>query len=50
MFNSFSKEVAITAISIAGVWITLSRIVLGPGSLFKGKVLIRITRARARIE
>jgi hypothetical protein len=50
MFNSFSKEVALTTVSIAGVRITLSRIVLGLGSLFKGKALIRITRARARNE
>jgi hypothetical protein len=50
MFNSFSKEVALTAVLIAGVRITLSRILLGPGSLFKGKGLIRITRARARNE
>jgi hypothetical protein len=50
IFNSFSKEVALTAISIAGVRITLSRIVLSLGSLFKGKALIRITRARARNE
>jgi hypothetical protein len=44
MFNSFSKEVALTAVSTAGVQITLSRIILSPGSLFKGKALIRITR------
>jgi hypothetical protein len=50
MFNSFSKEVTLIVVSIAGVRITLSRIVLGPGSLFKGKVLIRTTRARARSE
>jgi hypothetical protein len=50
MFNSFSKEVALTAISIAGVRITLSRIVLGPGSLFKGRVLMRTIRVRARRE
>jgi hypothetical protein len=50
MFNSFSKEVALTTISIVEVRITLSRIVLGPGSLFKGKALIRTTRVRARNE
>jgi hypothetical protein len=50
MFNSFSKEVALTAVSIARVRITLSRIFLSPGSVFKGKALIRITRARARNE
>jgi hypothetical protein len=48
MFNSFSKEVAFIAVSIAEVRITLSRIVLGPGSLFKGRVLIRTIKARAR--
>jgi hypothetical protein len=50
MFNSFNKEVALTAVSIAGVRITSSKTVLGQGSLFKGKVLIRTTRARARSE
>jgi hypothetical protein len=50
MFNSFSKEVTLIAVSIVGVRITLSRIVLGPGSLFKSKVLIRTTWARARSE
>jgi hypothetical protein len=50
MFNSFSKEVALTAVSIAGVRITLSRTVLGLGSLFKGRVLIRTIRPRARSE
>jgi hypothetical protein len=50
MFNSLSKEVALIAVLIAGVRITLSRIVLGPGSLFKGRVLIKTIRARARSE
>jgi hypothetical protein len=50
MFNSFSKEVALIAVSIAGVRITLSRIVLDLGSLFKGKALIKTIRARARNE
>jgi hypothetical protein len=36
------------AVSIAGVRITSSEIVRGPGNLIKGKVLIRITRIRAR--
>jgi hypothetical protein len=47
MFNSFSREAALIAVSTAGVRIS---IVLGPGSLFKGRVLIRTTRARARSE
>jgi hypothetical protein len=50
MFNNFSRGAALIAVSIAGVRIILSRIVLGPGSLFKGKVLIRTIRARARSE
>jgi hypothetical protein len=50
IINSFSRRVALTTISIAGVQITLSRIVLDPGSLFKGRVLIRTIRARARSE
>jgi hypothetical protein len=33
-----------------GVRITSSKIVLGPGSLFKDRVLIRTIRARARNE
>jgi hypothetical protein len=48
--NNFSRKVALTTVLIAGVRITLSRIVLGPGSLFKGRVLIRTTKARARSE
>jgi hypothetical protein len=50
IINSFSRRVELTAVSIAGVRITLSRIVLGLGSLFKGRVLIRTIRARARSE
>jgi hypothetical protein len=50
MFNSFSKGAALIAVSTIGVRITLSRIVLGLGNLFKGRVLIRTTRARARKE
>jgi hypothetical protein len=45
--NNFNREVALIAVLIAGVWITLSKIILGPRSLFKGRVLIRTTRARA---
>jgi hypothetical protein len=48
--NSFSRRAALIVVSTAGVQITLSKIVLGPGSLFKGRVLIRIFRARARSE
>jgi hypothetical protein len=48
--NNFSREVALTAVLIVGVRITLSRIVLGPGNLFKGRVLIKTTRAMARSE
>jgi hypothetical protein len=50
MFNSFSWGAALIAVSTAGVRTTLSRIVLDPGSLFKGRVLIKTTRARARSE
>jgi hypothetical protein len=46
--NNFNREVAPIAVSIAVVRTTLSKIVRGPGSLIKGKVLIRITRTRAR--
>jgi hypothetical protein len=48
--NNFNRGTTLIAISTAGVWITLSKIVLGPGSLFKGRVLIRTIRARARSE
>jgi hypothetical protein len=50
MFSNFSKEATLIVVSIVGVQITLSRIVLNPGSLFKGRVLIKTTRARARSE
>jgi hypothetical protein len=46
--NNFNKEAAPIVVSIAVVWITLSKIVHGPRSLIKGKVIIRITRTRAR--
>jgi hypothetical protein len=49
-FNNFRRGAALIAILTAGVRITLSKIVLGPGSLFKGRVLIRTIRARARSE
>jgi hypothetical protein len=48
MFNNFSREAALITVSIAGVRTTSSEIVLGPRSLSKGRILIRITRARAR--
>jgi hypothetical protein len=48
MFNNFSKRAALIVVSTAGVQTTLSKIILGPGSLFKGRVLIRTIRARAR--
>jgi hypothetical protein len=50
MFNSFSGGATLIAVSTVGVRITLSRIVLDPGSLFKGRVLIKTTRARERSE
>jgi hypothetical protein len=48
MLNNFNREAALIAVSIAGVRITSSEIVLSPRSLSKGRILIRITRARAR--
>jgi hypothetical protein len=48
MLNNFNREAALIVVSIAGVRITSSKIVLGPRSLSKGRILIRITRARAR--
>jgi hypothetical protein len=50
MVNSFSRGAALIAVSTAGVRLTLSRIVLSPESLFKGRDLIKMTRARARSE
>jgi hypothetical protein len=50
MLNSFNSEAAPIAVSIAVVRTTSSKIVLGPGSLIKGRVLIRTTRARERSE
>jgi hypothetical protein len=46
--NNFNREAAPIAVSIEVVRTTLSKIVHDPGSLIKGKVLIRITRTRAR--
>jgi hypothetical protein len=48
MFNKSNREAALIAVSIAGVQITLSEIVRGPGNLIKGKVSIKVTRTRAR--
>jgi hypothetical protein len=48
IFNKSNREVALIAVSIAGARITSSEIVRGLGNLIKGKVLIRITRTRAR--
>jgi hypothetical protein len=50
IINSFSRGAALIAVSTAGVRTTSSKIVLGPGSLIKGRVLIRTTRARAKSE
>jgi hypothetical protein len=50
MLNNFSKEVAPTTISIAGVRIISSETVLGPRILFKGRILIRTIRAKERSE
>jgi hypothetical protein len=46
MFNNFSREAALIVVSTTGVQITSSEIVLGPRSLFKGRILIRTIRAR----
>jgi hypothetical protein len=48
MLNNFNREATPIAVSIAVVRTTSSKIVHGPESLIKGKVLIRITRTRAR--
>jgi hypothetical protein len=48
MFNKSNREAAIIAVSIAGVRITSSEIVRGPRNLIKGRVLIRVTKTRAR--
>jgi hypothetical protein len=48
MLNNFNREAALIVVSIAGVRIISSEIVLGPKSLSKGRILIKITRARAR--
>jgi hypothetical protein len=48
MLNNFNKEAALIAVSIAGVRITSSGIVLNPRSLSRGRILIRTIRARER--
>jgi hypothetical protein len=48
MFNKSNKGAAPIAVSIAGVRITSSEIVRGPGNLIKGTVPIRVIRTRAR--
>jgi hypothetical protein len=48
MFNKSNREAAIIAVSIAEVRITSSVIVCGPRKLIKGRVLLRVTRTRAR--
>jgi hypothetical protein len=50
MFNKFSREATLIIVSTAGVRITSSETVLGPRSLFKGRILIRTIRARERSE
>jgi cell fate regulator YaaT (PSP1 superfamily) len=48
MFNKFSRESTLIIVSTAGVRINSSETVLGPRSLFKGRILIRTIRARER--
>jgi hypothetical protein len=50
IINSFNKEAALIIVSTAGVRTISSKIALGPGSLFKSRVLIRTIKARARNE
>jgi hypothetical protein len=50
IINSFSRGATLIAVSTVGVWTTLSKIVVGPESLIKGRVLIRTTWARVRSE
>jgi hypothetical protein len=50
IINSFSRRAALIAVSIAEVRTTSSKIVLGTGSLIKGRVLIRTIKAWARSE
>jgi hypothetical protein len=48
MFNKSNRETATTTVSIAEVRIISSEIVRGPRKLIKGRVLLRVTRTRAR--
>jgi hypothetical protein len=48
MFNKCNKEAAIIAVSIAEVRIISSEIVRSPRNLTKDRVLLRVTRTRAR--
>jgi hypothetical protein len=48
MFNRSNREAALITVSIAGVRITSSEIVRGPGNLIKGRIPIRVIRTRAR--
>jgi hypothetical protein len=48
MYNKLHQKAAIIAVSIAGVRTISSRIVRGLGNLTKGKVPIRVTRARVK--
>jgi hypothetical protein len=48
MFNKCNREAAIIAVSIVEVRIILLEIVHGPRNLTKGRVLLRVTRTRAR--
>jgi hypothetical protein len=48
MSNKCHREAAIIAVSIAEARINSSEIVRGPRNLIKGRVLLRVTRTRAR--
>jgi hypothetical protein len=48
MFNKSNRGAAIIAVSTAEVRIISSGIVRGPRKLIKGKILLKVTRIRAR--
>jgi hypothetical protein len=48
MFNKSNRGAAIIAVSTAEVWIISSGIVRGPRKLIKGRILLKVTRIRAR--
>jgi hypothetical protein len=48
MFNKCNRETVTIAVSIAEVRIILSEIVRGPRNLILGRVLLRVTKTRAR--